>query len=197
VDRAIAQMLDHACDTSACQAVSEALAVETGWPHGAYAAAVLPVLVVFGTLLAISGSTRSRVRAVAFRWLLALLLLGPAQQLLSRLYARTGPLGETGGLAEAYPSGAALLVALGWLGGGMVIAEVRPAWRHIWWTAATGALMLHAFARVVADKHWTTDIVGSFLLVLGVLALLAPPEIVGEPTDKSRSQNRTRDLPCP
>ena len=72
----------------------------------------------------------------------------------------------------SYPSGAALLVALGWIVGGTVIMRLRPSWRRP--LLAVGALVLavHAAARAAVGAHWLTDVIGSYLLAAG-MALLA------------------------
>ena len=53
----------------------------------------------------------------------------------------------------------------------MVVGDLRPRWRPVVVTAAVVALGLHAAARITAQKHWATDILGSYLLVAGVLLL--------------------------
>jgi membrane-associated phospholipid phosphatase len=74
----------------------------------------------------------------------------------------------------SYPSGAALLMALGWLVGGTVIVRVRPAWRRPLLVAGALALAVHAVARVAVGAHWLTDVLGSYLLAAGMALVAAP-----------------------
>jgi membrane-associated phospholipid phosphatase len=108
-------------------------------------------------------------------WLLLTLAALPLQHLLRVAFDRAGPNVPlwSEGAKGAYPSGAALLVALGWAVGVVVLADLRPRWRPALLVAATAALGVHAWARVAAHKHWATDILGSYLLVGGVLLLAA------------------------
>ncbi|HZD38313.1 MAG TPA: hypothetical protein VE664_06705, partial [Actinomycetes bacterium] len=107
-------------------------------------------------------------------WLLVLLATVPLALGLRIAFGRPGP-GEGPVHAwsqGAYPSGGALLVALGWVVGGAVIAWLRPAWRGPVIGLTVLALAVHLLARVAVGDHWLTDVVGSYLLVAGV-ALLA------------------------
>jgi membrane-associated phospholipid phosphatase len=99
----------------------------------------------------------------------------PIQHLLRVSFGRAGPNVPlwSEGTQGAYPSGAALLVGLGWAIGVVVISDLRPRWRPVLLVAAAVALGLHAWARIAAHKHWATDILGAYLLVAGVLLLAA------------------------
>jgi membrane-associated phospholipid phosphatase len=173
LDRAVTRTLGRWCAAPACRAVSEPLAVESGAPYGAYVTAVAPLVVVGGVLLSARVRLGSHARTVALRWLLVALTMVAVQEVLSRVYGRVGPLADPGDPAHAYPSGAALLVGLGWLGGGAVVTEFRPGWRRAWWAVTAVVLLVHALARVATAKHWVTDISGSYLLAAGAYALAA------------------------
>jgi membrane-associated phospholipid phosphatase len=173
-DSDMRRILREPLDERPYQGAVRVLATETGWPHASYVMAVLP-LALAGTLLAYDLRLRGhRVRIAAWRWLLPVLLALPAQHLLRILFDRTGPnepfWAETRG---AYPSGAALVVALGWAVGGVVAGDLRPRWRPVLLAAAACALGLHALARVAVQKHWATDIIGSYLLAAGALLCAA------------------------
>jgi membrane-associated phospholipid phosphatase len=173
LDDMVTQTLGRWCGLPTCRHVIEPLADEGGWPFGAFVTAAAPLVVVLGLLLA--DRPRPEARRVALRWLLAVLVSVALQEVLSRVYGRVGPFAGPDDAPHAYPSGAAVLVALGWLGGGMVVAALRPRWRRAWWAAAAAALLVHALVRVATGKHWATDIAGSYLLVAGLLALVFPP----------------------
>jgi membrane-associated phospholipid phosphatase len=147
------------------------LASERSWPYAAYAMALLPLALAGGLVASDLHGKRWRARLLRWRWLLPMLLAVPAQQLLRVLLDRDGPRGPSwaDGAPGAYPSGAALLVALGWAVGVAVTWGLRPRWRLLAIAAAASALSLHALARVAAQKHWATDILGSYLLVAGLL----------------------------
>jgi membrane-associated phospholipid phosphatase len=152
-----------------------ALASETGWPHGSYGLALLPVLMAL-TLLAhdaVRGNQPPRLRR--WTWLLISFAAVPLQHALRVAFDRTGPgvSSWADGPRGAYPSGAALLVALGWAIGVVVAGDLRPRWRAVTMAGAAAALGLHAAARVSAQKHWATDILGSYLLAGGVLLIAA------------------------
>jgi membrane-associated phospholipid phosphatase len=147
------------------------LASEGSWPHAAWAMALVPVGLA-AALVAWDLRGRSwPARLGRWRWLPPVLVALPAQYLLRILLGRDGPRGPSWveGAPGAYPSGAALLVALGWAVGVAVAWDLRPGWRRGAVAAAGVSLGLHALARVAAQKHWATDIVGSYLLVAGVL----------------------------
>ena len=61
------------------------LASERGWPHAAYVMALLPVAVAGVVLAADLHRTRWWAQLLRWRWLLALLLALPVQQLLREL----------------------------------------------------------------------------------------------------------------
>jgi membrane-associated phospholipid phosphatase len=151
------------------------LATETGWPHASYLTALLP-LVLAGAVVAWDRWTRGQgIRLARWRWLSLLVTAVPMQYLLRVGFGRAGPNVPpwSEGAQGAYPSGAALLVGLGWAIGVVVISDLRPRWRPALFVAAAIALGLHAWARVAAHKHWATDILGAYLLVAGVLLLAA------------------------
>jgi membrane-associated phospholipid phosphatase len=149
------------------------LASESRWPHAAYALALLPVALAGG----LAAADRAARRPLPLRrlWWLALGLGAvPLQHLLRLGFDRAGPRMAAGEAAPgAYPSGAALLVALGWGIGGMVAVRLRPRWRPFVLAGAAVALGLHGAARVAASKHWATDVLGAYLLVAGVLLVAA------------------------
>jgi membrane-associated phospholipid phosphatase len=161
----------------------EALATERGWPFPVYATAAAPLLVA-GLLLRRARRAGAGLGARAWAWSLATLVTVPAQYLLSVSFGRVGPLVELQGsrdLEGAYPSGAAVLVAVAWSIAAVVIVRLRPAWRLRVAVLATIALVLHLVTRVVALKHWPTDILGSYLLVGGVLLVAAAFAPAGPP----------------
>jgi hypothetical protein len=93
------------------------------------------------------------------------------------------------GTRGAYPSGAALAVALGWAVGVVVVGDLRPRWRPAAIAAAALVLGLHLVARVAAQKsYWATDILGSYLLVSGMLLLAAATRARSEPSVVSRGR---------
>ena len=155
--------------------VCEALATERGLPFPVYASAVAPLLAA-GLLLRRADRAGVGLPARAWAWSLATLVTLPAQHVLSVAFGRAGPLVELLGSPDregAYPSGAAVLVAVAWSIAAVVIGQLRPAWRS--WVALLTAVALaaHLVTRVVALKHWPTDILGSYLLVGGVLLVAA------------------------
>lgn len=151
----------------------EVLSSEVRWPPGAYLMALLPLVAAAGFL---AGEVRQHgVRAtfVRWRWLLLTVAAVPVHYALRVAFGRPGP-GEVpeGQLyVGAYPSGAALAVALGWTVGVLVIGAHRPRWRPVLLAVTAGALVLHLVVRAVTDKHWATDIVGSYLLAAGAVLL--------------------------
>jgi membrane-associated phospholipid phosphatase len=174
-DRHVKRILREPLDERPYQRAVRVLATETGWPHAAYVMAALPVALA-GALVAYDLRLRGRqIHITAWRWLLPLLLALPAQHLLRVLFDRAGPNAPfwSEGTRGAYPSGAALAVALGWAVGGVIAGDLRPRWRPVLLAAAACALGLHALARVAAQKHWATDIVGSYLLAGGALLCAA------------------------
>ena len=74
----------------------------------------------------------------------------------------------------SYPSGAALLVALGWIVGGTVILRLRPSWRRPLLAVGVVVLAVHAATRAAVGAHWLTDVIGSYLLAAGMALLAAP-----------------------
>jgi PAP2 superfamily len=151
------------------------LASERSWPHAAYAMALLPAALAGALLVSDLHGKRWQAGLLRWRWLLPVLLALPAQHLLRILLDRDGPRGPSwaDGTPGAYPSGAALLVALGWAVAVAVTWDLRPRRRLLATTAATVTLGVHALARVAEQKHWATDILGSYLLVAGVLLVAA------------------------
>jgi len=164
-----------------------AIAHERGHTHGSYLTAALPLLLA-ATLAAVavgklrwdwSWSAWSALRPRAWRWLAlssVLLCLVPLVEALRLAFDRPDPTESPNpkSLLGSYPSGAALLVALGWVVGGTVIVWLRPSWRRPLVAAGALALAVHAAARVAVGAHWLTDVLGSYLLAAGI-ALLAVP----------------------
>jgi membrane-associated phospholipid phosphatase len=175
LDLDIKRVVGQPLDQHAYRQAVRLLASERGWPHAAYVLALLPVALAGVVLAADLHGKRWRARLLRWQWLLALVLALPAQHVLRVLLDRDGPRGPSQGVGTpgAYPSGAALLVALGWAVGVAVTWDLRPRWRLLAMAAAGLALGLHAFARVATQKHWATDILGSYLLVAGVLLVAA------------------------
>jgi membrane-associated phospholipid phosphatase len=140
--------------------------------HGAYVTAALPLLAAI--LVAVTaGGLRRRVWTWV-PWTAAMLATVPLAFGLRIAFGRPGPDEEPvhAWSQGAYPSGAALLVALGWIIGGVVIIWLRPSWRPAVIGLGVLALAVHLFARVAVGDHWLTDVVGSYLLAAG-MALLA------------------------
>jgi membrane-associated phospholipid phosphatase len=174
-DRDVRRVLREPLDERPYRTTVRILATETDWPHASYLTALLP-LVLSGAVLARDGwARRQGLRLTRWRWLLLLAAAVPMQHLLRMGFGRVGPNVPlwSGSAQGAYPSGAALVVALGWAIGVGVISDLRPRWRPVLLVAAAVALGLHAWARVAAHKHWATDILGSYLLVGSVLLLAA------------------------
>jgi membrane-associated phospholipid phosphatase len=174
-DRDVRRVLREPLDERPYRTAVRLLATETGWPHASYLIALLP-LVLAGAVVTWDGWTRRQgVRLARWRWLSLLVIAVPIQHLLRVSFSRAGPNVPlwSEGAQGAYPSGAALLVGLGWSIGVVVISDLRPRWRPMLLVAAAVALGLHAWARVAAHKHWATDILGAYLLVASVLLLAA------------------------
>jgi hypothetical protein len=153
--------------------VVQVLSSEVGWPPGAYLMALLPVAVAAVFLAA--DVRRHGVPAVFRRWwwVLPTVAVVPVHYALRVAFGRPGPGEVPDGpfYVGAYPSGTALAVGLCWTAGVLVVGAHRPRWRA-WLLVATAiALVLHLAVRTVTDKHWTTDIVGSYLLVAGAFLL--------------------------
>jgi membrane-associated phospholipid phosphatase len=165
----------------------QVLSSELGWPSGAYLTALLPVAVAMALL---AGEVRRRGPGPVlrrWRWVLLTLVAIPFHYVLRLAFGRPGP-GEVAGdglYVGAYPSGAALAVGLGWMLCLVVAGELRPRW---WpWLVAVAAVMVtvHAVARAVTDKHWVTDILGSYLLVAGAFLLAASTSAGREPARRA------------
>jgi membrane-associated phospholipid phosphatase len=173
-DEHVRQLLQSPLPERPYQRAISVLATETGWPHAAYGMAMLPV-VLAGVLLAADAVQGRAPQLRQWRWLALTLLAIPLQYGLRVAFNRAGPAVPLWAESDrgAYPSGAALLLALGWGIGLAVVAEVRPRWRPAAMAGAAVVLTLHAVARVAADKHWATDVLGSYLLAGGVLLLAA------------------------
>jgi undecaprenyl-diphosphatase len=154
------------------------VAAERRRGHGTYVTAALPVLAA--AAVAAAGAARDRsLRAwrpwrAWLPWLLVLAATVPLAVGLRIAFGRPGPdEGPVGAWSQgAYPSGGALLVALGWIAGGTLTAWLRPPWRPVVIWLGVLALAVHLVARVAVGDHWLTDVVGSYLLAAGV-ALLA------------------------
>jgi len=174
-DRDVKRVLREPLDERPYRIAVRLLATETGWPHASYLIALLP-LVLTGAVLAWDRWVRRQgVPLARWRWLSLLVMAVPVQYLLRVSFGRAGPNVPlwSEGAQGAYPSGAALLVGLGWSIGVVVISDLRPRWRPVLLVAAAVALGLHAWARIAAHKHWATDILGAYLLVASVLLLAA------------------------
>jgi membrane-associated phospholipid phosphatase len=174
-DRDVRRVLREPLNERPYRMAVRILATETAWPHASYLTALLP-LALAGAMIAREGwAHRHGLRLTRWRWLLLLGAAVPIQYLLRVSFGRAGPNVPlwSEGARGAYPSGAALLVALGWAVGVVVIWDLRPRWRPVLLMTAAVAMGLHAWARVAAHKHWATDIVGSYLLVSSVLLLAA------------------------
>ena len=174
-DQELRQTLRAPLDGRPYQRAVRLLASERGWPHASYALALLPLAGAAGLLAWETGRQRRRPDLGGWRWLALLPLAVPLQQLLRDGFARAGPRAAAvaAGVRGAYPSGAALLVALGWAVGLVVVGDLRPRWRPAALAAAAVALALHSFGRIAASKHWPTDILGAYLLAAGVLLTAA------------------------
>jgi len=166
------------------------IAHERGRYHGSYVTAALPLLsaAILATILA-AGSLRrdrdqgqswwSELRPRAWPWLgwsSVLLCSLPLVEALRLAFDRPDPTESANPKSPlgSYPSGAALLVALGWIIGGTVIVRLRPSWRRPLLAAGALALAVHAAARVAVGAHWLTDVIGSYLLAAGMALLVAP-----------------------
>jgi membrane-associated phospholipid phosphatase len=174
-DRDVRRVLREPLDERPYRMVVRILASETGWPHASYLTALLPLALAGAVLARDIWARRQDLRLTRWRWLLLLVSAVPMQHLLRVGFDRAGPnvpLWSDGGKG-AYPSGAALLVALGWAIGVVVLSDLRPRWRPVLLVAAAVGLGLHGWARVAAHKHWASDILGSYLLVGAVLLLAA------------------------
>jgi PAP2 superfamily len=167
-----------------------AIAQERGRYHGSYVTAALPLLAaaILAAILAV-GRLRhgpgpdqgrwSKLRARAWPWLgwsFILLCSLPLVEALRLAFDRPDPTESADPKSPlgSYPSGAALLVALGWIVGGTVMVRLRPSWRRALLAAGALALAVHAGARVAVGAHWLTDVLGSYLLAAGMALLAAP-----------------------
>jgi membrane-associated phospholipid phosphatase len=154
-------------------ALVRALSSELGWPHGAYATALLPVAATTVVLLGEVRRHGVRPGLDRWRWIPLTLAVIPAHYMLRIAFGRPGP-GDPradADLVGSYPSGAALAVGLGWAFYLVVVGELRPRWRPWVMVLAVFALVIHAAVRVVTAKHWATDVLGSYLLVAGAFLL--------------------------
>jgi membrane-associated phospholipid phosphatase len=161
-----------------------AIAQERGRYHGSYVTAALPLLLA--AILLVASLDRghgqgqwSRLRGRAWPWLAWLSVLVcslPLVEALRVAFDRPGPSGSANPKSPvgSYPSGAALLVALGWIVGGTVILRLRPSWRRPLLAVGVAALAVHAGARAAVGAHWLTDVIGSYLLAAGMALLAAP-----------------------
>lgn len=162
-----------------------AIAQERGRYHGSYVSAALPlacaVILAMGSLRRGHGRGRwwSTLRARAWPWLgwsSVLLCSLPLVEALRVAFDRPDPTESANPKSPlgSYPSGAALLVALGWIVGGTVIMRLRPSWRRPLLVVGAVVLAVHAAARAAVGAHWLTDVLGSYLLA-AAMALLAAP----------------------
>jgi membrane-associated phospholipid phosphatase len=178
--------LDHATLSAAGSLVSprnrfvRLLSSEAGWPHGSYLTALLPVVVTVAFLA--GGALRDGVLVVIrrWRWVLLTLIVIPAHYLLRVALRRPGPDDGHGQeiIVGAYPSGAALAVGLGWILLVVVVGGLRPRYRPWLVVVAVVVLAVHGIARALTQKHWATDVMGSYFLVAGtfLLASTARPD---------------------
>jgi membrane-associated phospholipid phosphatase len=161
-----------------------AIAQERGRYHGSYVTAALPLLLAailaVGSLGRGHGQRRwSRLRGQAWpglAWLSVLWCAVPLVEALRVAVDRPDPTESANPTSPlgSYPSGAALLVALGWIVGGTVILRLRPSWRRPLLAVGAVALAVHAAARAAVGAHWLTDVIGSYLLAAGMALLAAP-----------------------
>jgi membrane-associated phospholipid phosphatase len=178
--------LDHAMLSAVGRLVSpqnrvvRLLSSEAGWPHGAYLTALLPVVVTVAFVA--GGVPRDGVLVVIrrWRWVLLTLTVIPAHYVLRVALGRPGP-DDTHHeeiVVGAYPSGAALAVGLGWTLLVVVAGGLRPRYRPWLLVLTVVVLAVHGIVRALTQKHWATDIVGSYLLVAGafLLASTARPD---------------------
>jgi membrane-associated phospholipid phosphatase len=178
--------LDHATLSAAGRLVSpknrlvRLLSSEAGWPHAAYLTALLPVAVTVA--FQAGGVLRDGVLPVIrrWRWVLLTLTVIPAHYVLRVAFRRPGPddTHDEEIVVGGYPSGAALAVGLGWTLLVVVVGGLRPRYRPLLLVMAVVVLVVHAIVRALTRKHWATDIVGSYLLVVGafLLASTARPD---------------------
>ena len=171
-----------------------AIAQERGRYHGSYLSAALPL--ACATILALGSLRRghgrgwgwwwSTLRARAWPWLgwvLVLLCSLPLVEALRMAFDRPDPTESANPKSPlgSYPSGAALLVALGWIVGGTIITRLRPSWRRPLLLAGALVLAVHAAARTAVGAHWLTDVLGSYLLAAGMALLAAPLQPLRRP----------------
>jgi PAP2 superfamily len=161
-----------------------AIAQERGRYHGSYVSAALPLLCA--AILTVGRLRRghgqgwwSTLRARAWPWLLwssVLLCSLPLVEALRVAFDRPDPTESVNPKSPlgSYPSGAGLLVALGWIVGGTVTMRLRPSWRRPLLAVGALVLTLHAAARAAVGAHWLTDVIGSYLLAAGMALLAAP-----------------------
>jgi membrane-associated phospholipid phosphatase len=171
LDDTVRRHLESWLDQRSYRGLVDKLGAERSDGHGTYVTAALPLLAA--AVVATIAARGRRLRAW-LPWLAVLLATVPLAWALRVAFGRPGP---DGGPVQAwsqgaYPSGGALLVALGWIMGVAVIAWLRPSWRFPMVGITVVALAVHLLARVAVGDHWLTDVIGSYLLVAGV-ALLA------------------------
>ena len=180
--------LDHAIPDAVGRLVSpenlvvRMLSSEAGWPHGSYLTALAPVVL---TMVVVAGELRRHGFRPVFerwRWVLLALTAIPVHYGLRVAFGRPGP--EDPGesvVVGAYPSGAALAVGLGWGLCLVVVGAYRPRWRAWLLLVAGVVLVLHVIVRVVTDKHWASDIIGSYLLTAAAFLLAGSVRPSGRP----------------
>lgn len=173
LDDSVRQHLHGWLERQAYRGLVAKVAAERRDGHGTYVTAALPLLLAAAVTATRAAGGGRRPRAW-LPWLVVLLATVPLAFALRIAFGRPGPdEGPVHAWSQgAYPSGGALLVALGWIIGGAVIAWLRPSWRPAVIGLGVLALAVHLLARVAVGDHWLTDVVGSYLLAAGV-ALLA------------------------
>jgi hypothetical protein len=145
-----------------------AIAQERGRYHGSYVSAALPLacaaILAVGRLRRGHGQGQwSTLRRGAWPWLVwssVLLCSLPLVEALRIAFDRPDPTESANPKSPlgSYPSGAALLVALGWIVGGTVIMRLRPSWRRPLLAVGALVLVVHATARAAVGAHWLTDV---------------------------------------
>jgi undecaprenyl-diphosphatase len=183
-----------------------AIAQERGRYHGSYVSAVLPLLcaaiLAAGRLRRGRGRWWSTLRARAWPWLLwlsVLLCSLPLVEALRVAFDRPDPTESANPKSPlgSYPSGAALLVAVGWIVGGTVIMRLRPSWRRPLLVVGAVVLAVHAAARAAVGAHWLTDVLGAWALATVWLAVVVAAMLLTSRPRERGSTEPTRQADRP